>query len=79
MTMRFVCEIGNAEHLVDAETPEHAAREIAEAQARRDALAPGQRRRYTVNVAEANGADFPLIAGEDYTVTVEAPATSDAR
>ncbi|MES1926624.1 hypothetical protein [Salinisphaera sp. T31B1] len=68
MIMRFVCEIDGDEHLVDAETPEQAAQEAA----RRHAERPGQTTapvgRYTVNVAEANEADLPLIAGDDYIV-----------
>lgn len=72
MTMRFVCEIGDDEHLVDADTPEDAAREVAAIQARREGRQDGSECRYTVNVAEANEADVPLIAGDDYTVTVTA-------
>lgn len=70
MTMRFVCEIGDDEHLVDAETPEDAAREVARMQAGRDGRTAGSECRYTVTVAEANESDMPLIAGEDYTVTI---------
>lgn len=70
MTMRFVCEIGDDEHLVDAETPEDAAHEAANAQARSEQRAAGTEARYVVTVAEANEADMPLIAGDDYPVTI---------
>jgi|GEM_PF-1142205 len=72
MIMRFVCEIGDDEHLVDAETPEDAAYEVARVQARQDKRVAGTEVRYVVTVAEANEADMPLIAGDDYTVTITA-------
>lgn len=65
--MRFICEIGGNEHLVDAETFEAAARAAARTHAESQGETAGT---YTVNVAEANEADFPLIAGNDYTVTL---------
>ena len=65
--MRFICEIGDAEHIVEAETFEAAARAAAEIQAQAYGHEAGT---FTVNVAEANEADYPLIAGEDYTVTL---------
>lgn len=65
--MRFICEIGDGEHLVDAQTFEAA----AELAAREHAASRGETAgTYRVNVAEANEADFPLIAGDDYTVTL---------
>ncbi|MES1945736.1 hypothetical protein C84B14_00265 [Salinisphaera sp. C84B14] len=65
--MRFICEIGSDEHLIDADTFEAA----AEAAARAHAGARGETGgRYTVKVSEANEADFPLVSGEDYQVTL---------
>lgn len=63
--IRYVCEVAGDEHIVEADSPEEAARQAAEAQAR-----DGGAGTYTVNVAEANDYDLPLIAGEDYRVTV---------
>lgn len=73
--MRFFCEVANRDCLVDAETPDAAARMVAAEQAALDRGAGGQRagsgaQTYTVTVAEANGADMPLIAGTEYQVTV---------
>ncbi|MES1941344.1 hypothetical protein T5B8_13960 [Salinisphaera sp. T5B8] len=62
--MRFICEIGGEEHLVDADTFEAAAEAAVRAHAGTRAGT------YTVNVAEANEADFPLVTGSDYTVTL---------
>ena len=67
--MRFICEIGNQEHLVDAESFEEAARAAAEQHASEQGASSGT---FVVNVSEANEADFPLIAGDDYTVTLSA-------
>ena len=74
--MRFFCELGDEEHLVDADTPEDAARLVARQQAERTGVGSLT---LTVNVAEANEADLPLIAGDDYTVTVEASSSQDGR
>lgn len=65
--MRYVCEIERAEHVIEADTPEDAARLAAE----REARTTGTRQQFRVNVAEANEADLPLIAGDDYDVTVD--------
>lgn len=63
--IRYVCEVAGDEHIVEADTPEEGARKAAEMQAVGDG--PGT---YTVNVAEATDYDLPLIAGDDYQVTV---------
>jgi hypothetical protein len=65
--MRFICEIGDSEQLIDADTFEAAAEAAARAHAQSRGETQGT---YTVNVAEANEADYPLIAGNDYTVTL---------
>lgn len=65
--MRFICEIGDAEYIVEAETFEAAARAAAQLHAQAKGPPSGT---YTVNVAEANEADYPLVVGEDYTVTL---------
>ncbi|ERJ18429.1 hypothetical protein SSPSH_002710 [Salinisphaera shabanensis E1L3A] len=65
--MRFICEIGDDEHLVDADTFEAAAEAAVRAHAESRGETAG---RYTVKVSEANEADFPLVSGEDYTVTL---------
>jgi hypothetical protein len=67
--MRFICEIANQEHLIDAESFEDAARAVAERHAAEQGTDSGT---FTVTVSEANEADFPLIAGNDYTVTLPA-------
>jgi hypothetical protein len=64
--IRYVCEVADHEYIVEADTPEQGARKAAQRQARKDG--PGT---YTVNVAEATDYDLPLIAGEDYRVTVD--------
>lgn len=64
--IRYVCEIAGDEHIVEADTPEEGARKAAEIQAASDGLGS-----YTVNVAEATDYDLPLIAGDDYRVTVD--------
>ena len=66
--MRFVCEIDGEEHLIDADSPEVAACRVAEAHGGQTAWGG----RVVVNVAEANEADVPLIAGTDYTVALDA-------
>ncbi|MAS10417.1 hypothetical protein [Salinisphaera sp.] len=66
---RFVCEIGGEEYLIDADTFEAAAQQAAQRHAAERDIEQGT---FTVNVAEANEADFPLIAGNDYTVTLPA-------
>ncbi|MBS64514.1 hypothetical protein [Salinisphaera sp.] len=63
--MRFICEIGSDEHLVEADTFEAAAEAAARAHADVRGEAGGS---YTVKVSEANEADFPLVSGEDYQV-----------
>ena len=68
--MRFVCEIDGSEYVLEAEGPEAAARRAAAAHAA--AAAVPRPTRCVVNVAEANEADFPLIAGTDYSVTLDA-------
>ncbi len=65
--MRFVCEIDRVEYVIEAPSPEVAARLAAERQAK----ANGGRQRFRVNVAEANEADLPLIAGDDYDVAID--------
>ena len=72
--MRFVCETRQRETLIEAETPEDAARLVAEAQAGLDGLSdasPLAARTYTVTVSEANDSDMPLIVGDDHTVVVD--------
>lgn len=64
--IRYVCEVIGEEHVVEAETPEQAAEQVARTQAKQNG--PGV---YTVNVAEATDYDLPLIAGDDYRVTVD--------
>lgn len=63
--IRYVCEVAGDEHIVEADSPEEAAHQAADAQASADGTGT-----YTVNVAEATDYDLPLIAGEDYRVTV---------
>lgn len=65
--MRFICEIEGSQHLIDAQSFEAAAELAAREHADSCGKTTGT---YRVNVAEANGADFPLIAGDDYTVTL---------
>lgn len=65
--MRFVCEVERSEHVIEADTPKEAAQMAAERQAR----ANGGRQWFRVNVAEANEADLPLIAGDDFDVAID--------
>jgi len=68
--MRFICNIGATEYLLEADTFDTAARWAAETHA----SAQGEiRGTYSVHVAEANDADSPLYVGGDYTVTLPGP------
>lgn len=65
MVLRYICELEGDETIVEAESAEEAARVAVEAHAAEHGAGT-----YTVTVSEATDYDLPLIAGDDYTVTV---------
>ncbi|NNC24061.1 hypothetical protein HKX42_09465 [Salinisphaera sp. USBA-960] len=72
--MRFVCELADSEHVIEADTPEEAAQIAAAREARTD-----QKQCLTVTVSEANEANLPLIVGGDYEVECEPNAEPRVR
>lgn len=66
MMLRYICEMAGDETIVEAENAEAAAEKAVHAHAAVHGAGT-----YTVTVSEATDYDLPLIAGDDYTVTVE--------
>lgn len=64
MLLRYICELGGDETIVEAAS----AAEAADAAVKAHAAAHGAGT-YTVTVSEATDYDLPLIAGDDYTIT----------
>lgn len=65
LNVRYICEMGEDEILVEASCAEEAAEKAADILAKEKGAGT-----YTFTVSEANEYDLPLIAGDDYTVTV---------
>jgi len=65
MTVRYICELAGDEQIVEAPGAEEAARLAAEAHGAKHGGGT-----YRVTVSEATDYDMPLIAGDDYQVTV---------
>lgn len=65
----YICELAGDEILVQATNASEAAQKAAEAHARKT----GARGTFTLTVSEANDYGLPLIAGDDFTVTVDEP------
>ncbi|HET7313212.1 hypothetical protein [Salinisphaera sp.] len=65
MVLRYICELGGDETIVEATGAEQAADAAVRAYAAEHGAGT-----YTVTVSEATDYDLPLIAGDDYTVTV---------
>lgn len=65
LLLRYICELAGDETIVEA----HSAQEAAEKAVTAHSAQHGGGT-YTVTVSEATDYDLPLIAGEDYTVTV---------
>ncbi|WP_233544019.1 hypothetical protein [Salinisphaera sp. Q1T1-3] len=63
--LRYICELAGDEVIVEAESAEDAAEKAV-----RDHAAQHGGGTYTVTVSEATDYDLPLIAGDDYTVTI---------
>lgn len=66
MVLRYICELGGDETIVEATS----AAEAADAAVKAHAAEHGAGT-YTVTVSEATDYDLPLIAGDDYTITVD--------
>lgn len=66
LVLRYICELAGDETIVEATSAEQAADKAVRAHAATHGAGT-----YTVTVSEATDYDLPLIAGEDYTVTVE--------
>lgn len=65
MVLRYICELGGEEMIVEAASAEQAADRAVKGYAAEHGAGT-----YTVTVSEATDYDLPLIAGEDYTITV---------
>lgn len=63
--LRYICELAGDEVIVEAHGAEEAAEKAVAEHAKRHG-----RGTYTVTVSEATDYDLPLIAGDDYTITV---------
>ncbi|WP_423821141.1 hypothetical protein V5738_12475 [Salinisphaera sp. SPP-AMP-43] len=66
MMLRYICELAGDETIVEAASAEDAAEKAVQAHAAVHGAGT-----YTVTVSEATDYDLPLIAGDDYTVTVD--------
>lgn len=66
LILSYLCELDGEETVVEATDPEEAAQKAAKAHAVEHGGGT-----YTVTVSEATDYELPLIAGEDFTVTVD--------
>lgn len=66
IVLRYICELAGDETIVEATCAEDAAEAAVKAHAAEHGAGT-----YTVTVSEATDYDLPLIAGDDYTITVD--------